>query len=189
MKPIAEEELTLALNAYQEKSQLEQNQLMSKIYHQLRKAACVRLKQSSSNDLSPTVLVHESFLKLFTNEQTWHNRDHFFAVASTAMRQIMVDIARGQSTAKRGGNAQEVTYTEELCADTSQEKQVILVNEVLSELDEANPQLVKIIELKYYVGLTNEEVSEALNVSRRTVQRRWNEAKALIQTKLSAENI
>ncbi|GAB3019698.1 ECF-type sigma factor [Bowmanella dokdonensis] len=185
MKRIAEEELTMALNAYQQKSLVEQNQLMSKIYHQLRRAACVRLRQFNGADLSPTVLVHESFLKLFANEQTWHNRDHFFAVASTAMRQIMVDIARGQNALKRGGNVQEVTYSEELAASDDKEQQVLQVNEILAELEAANPDLVRIVELKFYMGLSNEEVAEALNVSRRTVHRRWDEAKALIQTKLA----
>lgn len=181
MKELTGEELTIALNNFSSSDIVTQNKTMSKIYRALYHMACRRAHLTAGNDLSATVLVHESFLKLFTADNTWTDRTHFSAVAATAMRQISIDYIRSSVAQKRGGNHMAVTYSEELVQSEQDDELILKVHEIIEGLRDTDPDLVTLIELKFFIGLTNAEVAEATDKSLRTVNRQWDKAKQIIK--------
>lgn len=180
MREITETELTIALNSFESSSQIENNKLVTRVYNELRKAACYRISQMPrSATMTPTVLVHEAFIKLFSDPLQWNDRQHFFSVASCAMRQIMVDFVRRKSSLKRG-SFKEVTLDDEIVSEQSKDFLVVELDDLLNTLAKSEPELVKVVELRFFVGLTSEETAEALGISRRTVHRHWEKAKHLL---------
>jgi len=181
MIAIKDFELTSALNNFASNDILAQNATMEKIYHSLYRLACRRASLSTSHDLTPTILVHESFLKLFNGKSQWTDRDHFISVAATAMRQISIDYIRSSSSVKRGGAFSHSTYSEESVGTLKDSEAILRVNDMLESLQTQEPELVTIIELKFFVGLTNQEVAESTGKSLRTVNRKWDKAKEIIK--------
>jgi RNA polymerase sigma factor (TIGR02999 family) len=177
--------LTAELNDYHAVDQKQKNELFNKIYAQLKKSANAASKSHSRSVLNPTALVNEVFIKLFSKQATWLNQNHFFAVAAKAMRQIMVDEARSRSSLKRGKDWVDVTFTEDELSQLPQENLILEVNDFLSTLAEENEKLVSLIELKFFVGLSNKEVGDVTGISLRTVQRQWDDAKQLMQNRLA----
>lgn len=184
MRSFPDHELTQMLNDFEQLSTPEQNLLMKKVYQELKRIACFRVSQMPrSNTVSATVLVHESFLKLFEEPKIWQDRQHFFSTASAAMRNILVDFARRRSSQKRN-KMQEETYDEAvLCADDRVDF-VISMDNFLNDLAQQDKDLVQIVELRFFVGLSNDETAEALGCSRRTVQRQWDKARQMVETML-----
>ena len=184
MRSFQVHELTQMLNDFGLLSTPQQNQLMQKVYQELKKIAGFRVSQMpKSSTVSATVLVHESFLKLFSEPKIWQNRQHFFSTASAAMRNILVDFARRRSSQKRN-KQQEVTYDEEMLFADDRVDFVVSMDDFLNNLSSQDKDLVQIVELRFFVGLSNDETAEALGCSRRTVQRQWEKARQMVETML-----
>jgi RNA polymerase sigma factor (TIGR02999 family) len=172
-------EITLVLQAVGRGESKSSEELFPLVYGELRRLAAVRMAgESAGHTLQPTALVHEAWLQLVGDgAQTWENRRHFFGAAAEAMRRILILNARRKSALKRGGGQPPVNIEDlEICTATPEEH-VLLIDEGLSWLEKENPELARIVTLKFFGGLTNEEVAENLGVSLRTLNRQWFYAK------------
>jgi RNA polymerase sigma factor (TIGR02999 family) len=163
------------------------SRLMPLVYDELRRLAGSYLRRERpDHTLQPTALVHEAFIKLVGQELSLQNRAHFFGVAAQVMRCILVDHARGHETAKRGGGAQRFTLEEVM--DTPLESQVDLLalDDALNDLARLDPQQARIVELRYFGGLTIEETAEVLGISPATVKREWRLARTWLHRQISS---
>jgi RNA polymerase sigma factor (TIGR02999 family) len=145
------------------------------VYDELRKMAYDRLSLESANHtLQPTELVHEAWLRTVGDkDRTWETRSCFFAAAALAMRRILVEHARRKSRVKRGSNPVRVDVDMlEFYAPQPDEK-ILMVDEALEQLVAVNPQRAKVVELKYFAGLTNREIAEIMDIGERSVARHW----------------
>lgn len=160
--------------------------LLPLIYDELRRLASSYLRRErKDHTLQPTALVHEAYLKLIDQTQVqWQNRAHFFGIAAQVMRRILVDHARRHTADKRGGDAQKLPLEEEILVvaggSASQEKSVELLalDEALENLAALDPRKARIVELRYFSGLSVEETAEVIGVSPVTIKREWRMAKA-----------
>lgn len=162
------------------------NELMPHIYDELRRLASSHLRrEGAGHTLQSTALVHEAYLRLINQREVkWQNRAHFFAIASRMIRRILVDHVRKQRTDKRGAGAARVSLEDssELAAKT--DVNLGEVDEALQRLEAMDPQQGRIVELRYFGGLTVEETAEALGISPATVKRDWAVAKAWLTREL-----
>lgn len=162
--------------------------LMPLVYHELRRQAAGYLRRERRNHtLQPTALINEAYLKLINvRDVNWQNRSHFFAIAAQVMRRILVDYARERKREKRGGAAENVPLDEAFTI-VSQEKSVDLVvlDEALTKLATFDERQAKVVELRYFSGLSIDETAEVLKVSNVTVRRDWNMAKAWLHQEIT----
>ena len=160
--------------------------LMPIIYDELRRQAARYLKhEREGHTLQTTALVHEAYVRLIDqNGVRWQNRAHFFAISAELMRRILVDHARKRNAAKRGGDAVRVTLDEVVQGAGQQNLDLIAVDEALTRLAALDAQQARVVELRFFGGLTVEETAEVLGVSERTVKRDWSVAKAWIRREL-----
>ena len=159
------------------------------VYPELRRQARrLFASEQGTKTLQPTALVHEAYMRLIgTDSQSWKNRQHFFAVASIVMRRILVDYARKRRSAKRGGNAPATVLVEESMALNEVQLDVVLaVDQALRRLEQVDHRQARIVELRFFGGLTENEIGQVLNISERTVKRDWRMAKAWLQGSFSA---
>jgi len=173
-------DVTSLLNKMADGDQEAAAQLVPLVYNELRQIAARCLQRERENHtLQATALVHEAYIKLTAQRSArWQNRAQFFALAAQAMRRILVDYARTQQRIRRGGKQQKVTLDEALVVSPDRTEELIAVHESLSRLEKLDPRQSHIVELRYFGGLTVEEVAEVLGVSSKTVRREWNSAKA-----------
>ncbi len=162
--------------------------LLPLVYEELHRQAarCLR-KERQGHTLQTTALIHEAYLKLIDRrDANWENRTHFFAVATQAMRRILVDYARAKHREKRGGDNIKLSLAEAMTV-AAEEKSVDLIalDEALNKLAEFDEQQARVVELKYFSGLTLEETAEALRISRATVARDWELARAWLHRELT----
>ena len=161
-------------------------QVMPQVYEELRQLARGYLRQERGGPpLHPTALVHEAYLRLVDETQiNWESRAHFFGIAARVMRRILVDHARRLATAKRGAGAQRISLTE--AGDIPQEKGVDLLalDDTLNRLTEAYPRQGKVVELKFFGGLSAAEIGEALGIPLRSVERDWEFARAWLKHRM-----
>ena len=161
------------------------------IYEELRaRAARYLRRERPGHTLQTTALVHEAYLRLAgAQDLPWQNRTHFFAIAATLMRRILVEHARKKAASKRGGADVRLTLDESLAmTDRAQGVDVIAVDEALDRLAAVDAQQARVVELRFFSGLSVEETAEALGVSPRTVKRDWAVAKAWLHRELSGES-
>jgi RNA polymerase sigma-70 factor (ECF subfamily) len=164
--------------------------LVPLVYNDLRRmAAGYMQREPEGHALQPTALVHEAYVRLIDQRQVkWRNRAHFFGVAAVMMRRILVDLARLRRAEKRGGNWERVTLVgEEVAADGPDPVDVLTLHEALERLAAFDPRQEKIVELRYFGGLTIEETAEVVGISRASVVREWTIAKAWLQADLSRQ--
>jgi RNA polymerase sigma-70 factor (ECF subfamily) len=165
--------------------------LMPQVYDELRRLAANYLRRERPGQtLQATALVHEAFLRLNAEKNhPWKNRTHFLAIAALSMRQILVQRARARNAAKRGGDAQRITLDESALAETPQAEpagvDVLALDAALERLAALDAQQAKIVELRYFGGMTVEEVAETLEISPATVKRHWTLARAWLQRELT----
>jgi len=155
--------------------------LIPLVYEELRRMARRHMRQESpGHTLQTTALIHEAYLRLVEQKETnWENRAHFFGVASQLMRRILVDHARASETAKRGGAAEKVPLDEEFLAwSPEKSSELIALDESLNRLAQLSPRQSQIVEMRFFGGLTVEEIAEVLHITSRTVKRDWNIARA-----------
>jgi RNA polymerase sigma factor (TIGR02999 family) len=164
-------------------------QLISLVYRELRKRAGSLLKlERADHTLQPTALVHEVYLKLIDQQKvSWRNRAHFFAIASSLMRRIVVDHARRHGASKRGGAAERVTLSEALTSRASVGRDIDLISldAALQELAGFDPDQARVVELRFFGGLSLEETAEALGTSLSTVKRDWVMARGWLRLRLA----
>ncbi|MBK5294106.1 MAG: sigma-70 family RNA polymerase sigma factor [Acidobacteriia bacterium] len=157
-----------------------ESELIPLIYDELhRLAAYYMRRERSDHTLQATALVHEVYLRLSKQrEVTWQNKAHFFAIAGSLMRRILVDHARAHSRSKRGGLQQKISLEEALLFSEEQSEELMLLDTALAQLTEEHPRQSQIVELRFFGGLTVEEIAEVLKVSPKTVKRDWSVARA-----------
>ncbi len=145
-------------------------------------------KERSGHTLQTTALIHEAYIKLVGQDQVqWQNRSHFFAIASQAMRRILVDHARTRHREKRGGAAEDLALDEALQIGIPQKSiDLVALDEALQRLELLDPRQAKVVELRYFSGLTNDETADILGVSNATVRNDWNMAKAWLRRQLTS---
>jgi RNA polymerase sigma-70 factor (ECF subfamily) len=164
--------------------------LMPQVYDELRRLAANYLRhERPGQTLQATALVHEAFLRLNAEKNhPWHNRTHFLAIAALSMRQILVQRARARHAEKRGGGAQRITLDETALAGVPATEppgiDVLALDAALERLAALDPQQAKIVELRYFGGMTVEEVGEELDISPATVKRHWTLARAWLRGEL-----
>lgn len=154
--------------------------LLPLVYAELRRLATGRMShEMSGNTLQPTALVHEAWLRLVNDgDRTWQNRAHFFGAAAEAMRRILIERARHKSRIKRGGGQARLNIDDLELAQTTPDDKILLVDEALVRLKMEDPELERIVVLKFFGGLSNEEVAESLGLAKRTLDRQWAYARA-----------
>ena len=166
------------------------DKLLPLVYDELRRLAHSYLThERADHTLQTTALVHEAYLKLIDQRSVnWQNRAHFFAISAQAMRRILLDNARRHTAAKRGSGGQKVSLEEvaTLSRDTANES-LIELDEALQKLAVIDPEQGRIVELRYFGGLTIEETAEVLNISPSTVQREWTTARAWLYQAIKGE--
>jgi RNA polymerase sigma factor (TIGR02999 family) len=162
-------------------------QLMPLVYAELRRRAAVYLRhERADHTLQPTALVHEAYLRLVGQKRVvWQNRAHFFGVAAQMMRRILVDHARTHRRGKRFGAAVRVTLDECVAAAGSPDCELLLLDQALDELTGIDPRQGRIVELRYFGGLSESEVAEVLALSRSTVTREWQIAKGWLYRRVT----
>jgi len=158
------------------------------VYDDLRRVARAHLRREPPGQtLQTTALVHEVYLRLVDlDEMTLHNRTHFFAMAARLMRQILVDHARRKRAGKRGGGVPAVSLADPPVGPERASVDVLALDEALDKLRVFGPRQCDVVELRFFAGLTVEEVAEALGISRATAEREWAMAKAWLYDRLSA---
>jgi RNA polymerase sigma factor (TIGR02999 family) len=156
-------------------------ELVSLAYDDLRGIAHRRLRAGQSDGLATTALVHEAYLKLVGHQGgEWKGRGQFFAFASRAMRHILVDHARRDHAARRGGKSVRIPFEEGTTPADDGTADVLGVDEAVEMLTSRDPRMARVVELRFFGGLTVPEVAEVLNLSPRTVEREWTRAKAYL---------
>lgn len=161
--------------------------LLSLVYDELRKIAAQYLRRErSGHTLQPTALVHEAYIKLIDiSDINWQDRAHFFAVSANVMRHILVDHARARLSEKRGGGAQRIAIDDAISLSSEPDLDLLAVDEALNELAVFDEQQSRIVELRFFGGLTIEETAHVAGISQATVKREWTMAKAWLFRKLN----
>ena len=162
-------------------------ELLPLLYDELRALAARQFRgQPVNHTLQPTVLVHEAFLRLVGRpEKDWNDRKHFFAVAATAMRQILVNHARAKNTEKRGGGERPVLLNDEIVGKTGNNLDVLDLNDALEKLAVVDPRKHRVVELRFFAGLTVPEVAEVMDLSVTSIESEWRAARAWLSVELS----
>jgi len=163
------------------------DRLLPLVYDELRRVAQNRLRHEPNNHtLQPTALVNEAYLRLVEiKRMSWHNRAQFFAMCARLMRQILVDAARARRSAKRGGGAVRVTLDEGLLPSREREPDVVMLDAALNALEALDARKSRVVELRFFAGLSVEETAVALGVSTDTVARDWKFAKTWLYQELA----
>jgi RNA polymerase sigma factor (TIGR02999 family) len=161
--------------------------LLPLVYGELRRLAAQRLRnERPDHTLQPTALVHEAYVRLVDQRRVqWQNRAHFYAVAAHIMRRILVDRARARKADKRGAGWQRVTLVGDQTPTPSRNVDVLVLDDALRRLAVLDPQQERIVELRYFGGLTIDETAEVIGISTATVKREWAIAKAWLRAQLS----
>lgn len=165
------------------------DQLFALVYDDLRRRARVQLRGGPGETLTTTALVHETYLKLIAADRvSWQDRAHFLALASTAMRQVLVSYARRNRAAKRGSGARAISLDDDAPVFTdSGAEDLLALDEAMEKLAGIDERLSKTVEMRFFGGLTVEETAEAIGVSVNTVKRDWDKAKAWLSSELAGQ--
>lgn len=163
------------------------DELMPLVYEELKRVAHNRLgAERGGNSLDTTALVHETYVRLVDQTRVkWSGRTHFFAVAATLMRRVLVDYARKRGSLKRGGARTRVSLDSEMLSFEQEVDRVLALDGALRRLASVDERLARVVECRFFGGLTEAETAAALNLTTRTVQRDWVKAKALLREDLS----
>jgi RNA polymerase sigma factor (TIGR02999 family) len=164
--------------------------LLPLVYEDLRRLATARMaNEMSGQTLQPTALVHEAWLRLVTEEdRTWQNRAHFFGAAAVAMRRILIEKARRKSRLKHGGGQARFNIEDLDLAGSTPDDKVLLINEALESLEAQDPESARIVVLKFFGGLSRQEIAENLNISERMADRQWAFARAWLLRHIRAQH-
>ncbi|HEY7545248.1 MAG TPA: sigma-70 family RNA polymerase sigma factor [Blastocatellia bacterium] len=189
MKPPAADQITQKLIAWGRGDRAALDELIPAVYQELRRMADRYLRRErADHSLQPTALVHEAYLRLIDQRRVeWQNRAHFFGVAAQMMRRILVDHAKAAHRDKRGGGARKIPLDEIMNLTEEGSADLVALDEALKKLEEIDPRKSRVVELRYFGGLSVEETAEVLDISSKTVMRDWNMAKAWLYQQISRE--
>jgi RNA polymerase sigma factor (TIGR02999 family) len=179
-------DITALLGQWQSGDHAALNELTPLVYKELRRLAQSYLnRERPGHTLQGTALVHEAYLRLMDQRQVqWRDRNHFFALSAELIRRILVDHARSKMAGKRGGDQVKLSLDEGIDLSSSRDVDLIALDDALQLLARTDPQQSRIVELRYFAGLTIEETAEVLNVSPATVKRDWVVAKAFLKREM-----
>jgi RNA polymerase sigma factor (TIGR02999 family) len=183
-------DVTQLIQAVERGDQNAADELLPLVYKELRILAAAKLRyEKSGNTLQPTALVHEAYLRLVgaegqTRSCRWDGRRHFFAAAAEAMRRILVDNARRKKTLRQGGQHGRHELTEGNLAIVDREAELLAIHLELDKLQELDATAADVVRLKYFAGMTTQEIAEVLGVSSRTVEYAWTYARAWLRTRI-----
>ncbi|MBL8241737.1 MAG: sigma-70 family RNA polymerase sigma factor [Bryobacterales bacterium] len=180
-------EVTQLLNQWSDGNRAALDSLTPVVYDELRRLASIYLhRERSDHTLQPTAVVHEAYMRLVDQRSVrWQNRAHFFGIAAQMIRRILVDHARGVRAAKRGGGAVALSLDEALGVSEKRDLELEALDDALTTLAEVDPQQARVVELRFFTGLSIEETAEVLGISESTVKRDWVSAKAWLFRELS----
>ena len=180
-------QITLLLIDWSQGDELALEQLMPLVYEELRRMARNHMRrQPSGHTFQTTELIHEAYLKIAGNEEKrWQNRAHFFGVAAKAMRHILVDYARSKSRDKRGGWQDRITFAEDAAVSSERSEEIVALDDALNQLATLDERKVHVVEMKFFGGLTTEEIAEVLKISPVTVKRDWQFAQTWLLRELA----
>lgn len=183
------QDISLVLKAWSGGDREAADKLMPLVYDELRKVAAQYLrKERPDHTLQPTALVNEAYLKLVDITYVdWQDRAHFFAVASQVMRHILVDYARAKATDKRGGDVQRLALDEAISFSKEQDIDLLALDDALKQLAAFDEQQSRIVEMRFFGGLSVEETAVVLGISPATVKREWALAKAWLYRKIAKQ--
>lgn len=159
--------------------------LLPLVYRELYDLARMQRRRTSSETLNTTALVHEAYEKIARQDAGWNDKAHFFRVAAKAMRDIIVDYARKQSAAKRGGDAIDLSLEDIQLVAPERAEEVVVLDEALNRLSELDARQSEVVQLRYFVGLTIEETADVLGLSTATIKREWTAARAWLHQEIS----
>jgi RNA polymerase sigma factor (TIGR02999 family) len=180
-------EVTLLLQGWRNGDRNALDALLPLVYEELRRLAHFQLqRERQDHTLQTAALVHEAYLRLIgLNPPQWESRTHFFAIAAQLMRQILVDYARRHVAAKRGGGACKLSLEEATLVSKQKDVDVLSLDDALKTLAKIDPRQSRVVELRFFAGLSLEEISEALEIAPATVQRDWTAARAWLHREIS----
>ncbi len=180
-------DVTRILTAIEQGDAQASEELLPLVYNELRRMAAHKMaSEPAGHTLQPTALVHEAWLQLVdAPNQSWQNRAHFFGVAAQMMRRILVDFARSRHYAKRGGETRQVSLSEAAVVSAERGEHFIALDYALESLTAIDARKGRIVELRFFGGLSVEETAEVLKISSRTVMREWSLAQAWLYRELS----
>jgi RNA polymerase sigma factor (TIGR02999 family) len=180
-------EVTLLLQGWRNGDRNALDALLPLVYQELRRLAHFQLqRERQDHTLQTAALVHEAYLRLIgLNPPRWESRTHFFAIAAQLMRQILVDYARRHVAVKRGGGACKVSLEEATLVSKQKDVDVLSLDDALNALAKIDPRQSRVVELRFFAGLSLEEISEALEIAPATVQRDWTAARAWLHREIS----
>ena len=183
MSDVKPKSVTQLLVAWSDGDPTALNELVPLVNEELRRLARSYMRRERpGHTLQTSALVNEAYLRLVDQKQVhWQNRAHFLAIAAQLMRRILVDHARSHGRQKRGGEAQRMSLDATAIVSKESVVDLVAIDEALTKLAEFDPQKSRIVEMKFFGGLTNDEVAEYLNVSSRTIEREWRKAKAWLK--------
>jgi len=182
-------EVTELLLAWSEGDQEALDRLVPLVYDELRRLAQSYMRKERANQiLQTTALIHEAYIRLIdANSVQWQNRAHFFGVAARLMRQILVAMARERGCQKRGGGAKQVSLDEAMMIDEELDDDLVALDEALGALAQFDARKAQVVEMRFFGGLVEEEIADALDVSPETVRRDWRLARSWLRRKLKGE--
>lgn len=181
-------EITQLLAEWSSGNQEALDKLYPLVYDELRRMAHRYMsRERKGHTLQTTALINEAYLRLVEQRSvTWANRAHFFGIAAQIMRRVLIDYARRYEYAKRGGGAQRVSLEETALVARERAKELIALDEALERLAQMDPRRSRVVELRFFGGMANEEIAAVLKISENTVTRDWNMARAWIYKELAA---
>lgn len=167
-------EVTMLLRAMKRGDSTAPDRLLTLVYNELHHLAeaCMR-RERPGHTLQPTALINEAYLRMVGKDSDWQSHQHFIGAAATVMRHVLVDHARAHNAGKRGGDLRRVELEEGIAFSSDRAIEVLAVDDALSKLSDVNPRQAKIVELRYFAELDDEQIAAILNISSRTVQRDW----------------
>lgn len=164
------------------------NDVLPQVYEELHRLARTYFRRErGERTLQPTALVHEAYMRLLEQRVPMESRNHFMAVAATQMRRILLDHARRHNAARRGGDSQRVMLEDHAAIANQQPLDVILLNSALDRLAELDPQQARLVELRFFAGLSIEETAEVMEISPATAKRSWNSARAFLHRAMTGK--
>jgi RNA polymerase sigma-70 factor, ECF subfamily len=171
-------EVTLLLKAMQSGDPTASEKLLPLVYEELhRLAKSYMRRERGDHTLQPTALINETYLRLIGDTTNFQNRAHFIGFAAQVMRHVLVDHARAHNAAMRGGNLRRVELEEGVAISKERSGEILVLDEALNELEKVSPRQAKVVELRYFAGLSVEEIASMLEIGPRSVEREWASAR------------
>ncbi|MBU1699545.1 MAG: sigma-70 family RNA polymerase sigma factor [Candidatus Eisenbacteria bacterium] len=182
-------EITRILTALEQGDPRAADELLPLVYQELRRLAAQKLaRETPGQTLQATALVHEAYLRIVgSGDQDWSHRGHFFAAAAEAMRRILIEAARRKKSLKRGGDRRRVELDDATLAIEGPSDDILALNQVLDRFTEVDPEAAELVKLRYFGGLTLEQIAQIRGVTRRTVVNHWAYARAWLHREMTKE--